>query len=193
MCCCLFEVHLLCCTGLQDDSREDDRRAENNLPREVSDKMVCSACKCSFNTKEEQREHYKLDWHRFNLRQKIAGLPPLNAEEFEKKTGADLSSISGSESDSEDEGSDSKDGVISDFPVVLQNSAGEYLSVYRCVLQGKVSHSRYSFTELFKDPLRSSFDLDRVGHPNDRRRPLCWCGFRRVCLKRFSISHLGST
>lgn len=156
-----------------------------------------------------QREHYKLDWHRFNLRQKIAGLPPLNAEEFEKKTGAgeghmqhqytcahiltkenvqillifnfpgDLSSISGSESDSEDEGSDSKDGVISDFPgtdhessvsshsitgrlaskVVLQNSAGEYLSVYRCLLQGKVSHSRYNFTELFKGPLRSSFDL----------------------------------
>ncbi|XP_024142335.1 ankyrin repeat and zinc finger domain-containing protein 1 [Oryzias melastigma] len=154
---------------LQDDSREDDRRAENNLPREVSDKMVCSACKCSFNTKEEQREHYKLDWHRFNLRQKIAGLPPLNAEEFEKKTGAgDLSSISGSESDSEDEGSDSKDGVISDFPgtdhessvsshsitgrlaskVVLQNSAGEYLSVYRCVLQGKIEDENDAVSSL---------------------------------------------
>ncbi|KAF6726728.1 Ankyrin repeat and zinc finger domain-containing protein 1 [Oryzias melastigma] len=116
-----------------------------------------------------QREHYKLDWHRFNLRQKIAGLPPLNAEEFEKKTGAgDLSSISGSESDSEDEGSDSKDGVISDFPgtdhessvlshsitgrlaskVVLQNSAGEYLSVYRCVLQGKIEDENDAVSSL---------------------------------------------
>ncbi|RVE58082.1 hypothetical protein OJAV_G00205640 [Oryzias javanicus] len=131
--------------------------------------MLCSACKCSFNTKEEQREHYKLDWHRFNLRQKIAGLPPLNAEEFEKKTGAgDLSSISGSESDSEDEGLDSKDGVISDFTgtdhessfsshsitgrlaskVVLQNSAGEYLAVYRCVLQGKMEDENDAVSSL---------------------------------------------
>uniref|UniRef100_A0A3P9LLG1 tRNA endonuclease ANKZF1 n=1 Tax=Oryzias latipes TaxID=8090 RepID=A0A3P9LLG1_ORYLA len=154
---------------LQDNSREDDRRTENNLPREVSDKMLCSACKCPFNTKEEQREHYKLDWHRFNLRQKIVGLHPLNVEEFEKKTGSgDLSSISGSESDSEDEGSDTKGGVITDFTgtdcgssislhsitgrlsskVVLQNSAGEYLSVYRCVLQGKIDDENDAVSSL---------------------------------------------
>lgn len=35
-----------------------------------------------------QMEHYKLDWHRFNLRQKVAGLPPVTVEEFERKTGA---------------------------------------------------------------------------------------------------------
>ncbi|XP_023806555.1 ankyrin repeat and zinc finger domain-containing protein 1 isoform X2 [Oryzias latipes] len=154
---------------LQDNSREDDRRTENNLPREVSDKMLCSACKCPFNTKEEQREHYKLDWHRFNLRQKIVGLHPLNVEEFEKKTGSgDLSSISGSESDSEDEGSDTKGGVITDFTgtdcgssislhsitgrlsskVVLQNSTGEYLLVYRCVLQGKIDDENDAVSSL---------------------------------------------
>lgn len=33
-------------------------------------------------------EHYKLDWHRFNLRQKLAGLLPVTVEEFERKTGA---------------------------------------------------------------------------------------------------------
>lgn len=35
-----------------------------------------------------QMEHYKLDWHRFNLRQKMTGLPPVTVEEFERKTGA---------------------------------------------------------------------------------------------------------
>lgn len=35
-----------------------------------------------------QMEHYKLDWHRFNLRQKMSGMPPVTAEEFERKTGA---------------------------------------------------------------------------------------------------------
>lgn len=71
----------------------------------------------------------------------------------------DLSSISGSESDSEDEDSDSDAGVksrtVSDkdmessgetpltagrlsSKLVFQNSVGDYLLVYRCILKGKV-------------------------------------------------------
>uniref|UniRef100_A0A146VC37 Ankyrin repeat and zinc finger domain containing 1, putative n=1 Tax=Fundulus heteroclitus TaxID=8078 RepID=A0A146VC37_FUNHE len=132
---------------------EDDRR------REVSDKMVCSACKCSFVSREEQREHYKLDWHRFNLRLKIAGSPPVTAEEFERKTRAgDLSSISGSESDSDEEDVEGDSGEAGSSiaetndersaepnstaarlsgKVLFQNPAGEHLSVHRCVLMGK--------------------------------------------------------
>lgn len=144
---------------LEEKSPEDDKQRESSLVREVSDKMVCSACRCPFNNREEQTEHYKLDWHRFNLRQKMLGMPPVTAEEFERKTGAgDMSSISGSESDSEEEDSDS-DGwgksnnvtgtdnetsaetrLITGRPsskVFFQNSAGQYLSVYRCILQGK--------------------------------------------------------
>lgn len=34
-----------------------------------------------------QMEHYKLDWHRFNLRLKMSALPPVTVEEFERKTG----------------------------------------------------------------------------------------------------------
>lgn len=144
---------------LNDKSPEDDRQQESSLVREVSEKMVCSACRCPFNTREEQMEHYKLDWHRFNLRQKISGMPPVTAEEFERKTGAgDMSSISGSESDSEEEDSDSDGGGTSSnvtgtdnessdqtssiigrlsTKVVFQNSTGQYLSVYRSILQGK--------------------------------------------------------
>ncbi|XP_035532345.1 ankyrin repeat and zinc finger domain-containing protein 1 isoform X2 [Morone saxatilis] len=144
---------------LEEKPPEDDSQRESSLVREVSDKVVCSACRCPFNNREEQMEHYKLDWHRFNLRQKLSGVPPVTAEEFERKTGAgDMSSISGSESDSEDEDSDSDVGgtssnvtgtdnessvetsLINSRPsskVVFQNSAGQYLSVYRCILQGK--------------------------------------------------------
>ncbi|XP_061925996.1 tRNA endonuclease ANKZF1 [Entelurus aequoreus] len=128
--------------------------------REVSDKMVCSSCRCSFINREEQMEHYKLDWHRFNLRLKISGMPPVTTEEFERKTGdGDVSSISGSESDSEEEeGSDmdhrerncnaagvdsanSEDASLMtarlSSKVLFQNSEGQYLSFYRCILQGK--------------------------------------------------------
>lgn len=31
-----------------------------------------------------QRDHYKTDWHRYNLKRKIAGLPPVSVEGFEK-------------------------------------------------------------------------------------------------------------
>ncbi|XP_040913382.1 ankyrin repeat and zinc finger domain-containing protein 1 [Toxotes jaculatrix] len=145
--------------GLEDKCLEDDRQRECSLAREVSDKMVCLACRCPFINREEQMEHYKLDWHRFNLRQKMTGMPPVTVEEFERKTGAgDMSSISGSESDSGEEDSDSDGGGTSSnitgtdnessaetslitgrlsSKVVFQNSAGQYLSVYRCILQGK--------------------------------------------------------
>ncbi|XP_037344817.2 tRNA endonuclease ANKZF1 isoform X2 [Pungitius pungitius] len=142
-----------------EQSPEDDRRRESSLVREVSDKMLCTACKSSFVSREEQTEHYKLDWHRFNLRLKISGMPPVTAEEFERKTGAgDMSSISGSESDSEEDDSDSESGgTSSNVPgtdressaersfltgrhcnkVVFQNSAEQFLSVYRCILRGQ--------------------------------------------------------
>ncbi|GAA6224130.1 ankyrin repeat and zinc finger domain-containing protein 1 [Lates japonicus] len=144
---------------VEDTCPEDDKQWECSQAKEVSDKMVCSACRCPFINREEQMEHYKLDWHRFNLRQKMAGLPPVTVEEFERKTGAgDMSSISGSESDSDEESSDNDNvgtssnvtstdnessaetGLITgrlSSKVAFQNSAGQYLSVYRCILQGK--------------------------------------------------------
>ncbi|XP_034742434.1 ankyrin repeat and zinc finger domain-containing protein 1 isoform X2 [Etheostoma cragini] len=144
---------------LENKSPEDDRQRESSLVREVSDKMVCSACKCLFTAREEQIEHYKLDWHRFNLRLKISGMPPVTAEEFERKTGAgDMSSISGSESDSEEDDSDSESGGTSSnvtgtdnessvetslftgrasSKVFFHNSVGQYLSVFRCILRGQ--------------------------------------------------------
>lgn len=45
-------------------------------------------CLAKYVVLVSQMEHYKLDWHRFNLRQKIIGMPAVTVEEFEKKTGA---------------------------------------------------------------------------------------------------------
>ncbi|XP_036401343.1 ankyrin repeat and zinc finger domain-containing protein 1 [Megalops cyprinoides] len=122
----------------------------------MSDRMFCSACQCPFDSREEQTEHYKLDWHRFNLRQRLAGRAPATVEEFESKTGAgDMSSISGSDSEETDSDSDwslhgDDDTVESESSlkgreplsrlsarVLFQNAQGQYLSVYRCVLHSK--------------------------------------------------------
>lgn len=58
-----------------------------------------------FASAAEQREHFRTDWHRHNVRRKAAGRPPLAEDEFERLVANDgeLSSISGSDSDSEEE------------------------------------------------------------------------------------------
>lgn len=144
-----------------------------------------------------QMEHYKLDWHRFNLRQRLEGRSVVTVEEFEKKTGTgrvmyahmtlltncfmpssldkcnfcviflsaflltgDISSISGSDSDSEDDdevGPEETDSALDtdqstrrlSTKAVFQNMQGQYLSLYRCLLQNKkVSKSIHHFSDL---------------------------------------------
>lgn len=58
-----------------------------------------------------QKDHFKSDWHRFNLKQELKGEKSINEEEFEMMTG-DLSSISGSDNTttSSEEDSDSESG-----------------------------------------------------------------------------------
>ncbi|KAL4706824.1 hypothetical protein ACJJTC_010058 [Scirpophaga incertulas] len=47
--------------------------------------FTCITCQVLFNSPELQREHYKLDWHRYNLKRKVANIPPVSLEEFEKR------------------------------------------------------------------------------------------------------------
>ncbi|NWW85572.1 ANKZ1 protein, partial [Rhynochetos jubatus] len=113
---------------------------------EVPGRMCCSTCGQVFGSREEQTEHYRLDWHRFNLKQRLRGCRPLPVEVFEEKTRAgDVSSISGSDSESSDASSESeKVPSASDssgttplprsHKVLLRNAKGQLISAYRCVM-----------------------------------------------------------
>jgi len=46
--------------------------------------LTCLNCSVRFLNADMQRDHYKTDWHRYNLKRKIAGLPPVSVEGFEK-------------------------------------------------------------------------------------------------------------
>lgn len=50
----------------------------------VSSKMTCSVCSIDFESREEQVQHYKLDWHRYNLKQKLLGKLSISEETFNK-------------------------------------------------------------------------------------------------------------
>ena len=46
---------------------------------------TCITCQVRFPDAESHRAHFKGDWHRYNLKRKVAGLPIVSAEEFEKR------------------------------------------------------------------------------------------------------------
>lgn len=66
----------------------------------------CSLCHSSFTNVQEQRQHVKSDFHKYNLKQRIKGLNPVSEADFEKLIEDLNESISGSDSSnsgSEDE------------------------------------------------------------------------------------------
>lgn len=46
---------------------------------------TCITCAVVFASAELQRAHYKTDWHRYNLKRKVAELPPVTSEDFKQK------------------------------------------------------------------------------------------------------------
>lgn len=47
--------------------------------------FTCITCRVSFADSDIQRRHYKTDWHRYNLKRKVAEMPPVTAEVFQEK------------------------------------------------------------------------------------------------------------
>lgn len=56
----------------------------------------CLTCGEVFFTLEEQRAHFKMDWHRLNVKRALAGLPALPEAACERLLADDASSLSGS-------------------------------------------------------------------------------------------------
>lgn len=46
---------------------------------------TCISCRVAFADGEIQRAHYKTDWHRYNLKRKVADMPPVTAQNFQER------------------------------------------------------------------------------------------------------------
>eukprot|EP00118_Oscarella_pearsei_P016354 m.155117 g.155117 ORF g.155117 m.155117 type:complete len:673 (+) comp38658_c0_seq8:12-2030(+) len=107
---------------------------------------ACSACLVEFLNREHQVQHYKLDWHRLNIKKKLRGLLPVAEDEFEKISG-DVSSISGSGSENSSDSEQESYGRPS--PVFHQIASRQYFittdksvfSVYKCALNQISPHN----------------------------------------------------
>ena len=47
--------------------------------------FTCITCRVAFADGEIQRRHYKTDWHRYNLKRKVAEMPPVTVDVFQQK------------------------------------------------------------------------------------------------------------
>ncbi|KAF2403255.1 hypothetical protein EJ06DRAFT_528199 [Trichodelitschia bisporula] len=47
--------------------------------------FTCNTCQVAFRSSELQRTHMQSDWHRYNLKRRVASLPPLSSEVFADK------------------------------------------------------------------------------------------------------------
>lgn len=46
---------------------------------------TCNSCNLAFPAPEDQRVHMKSDWHRYNLKRRVAELPPIDENLFNSK------------------------------------------------------------------------------------------------------------
>ncbi|EJD75085.1 hypothetical protein LOAG_17697 [Loa loa] len=51
----------------------------------ASNGLTCLCCQAVFGNSDLQREHYKTDWHRYNLKRKITGFTIITEEQFRQK------------------------------------------------------------------------------------------------------------
>ena len=47
--------------------------------------FTCNTCQVAFRSSGLQRAHMQTDWHRYNLKRRVASLPPLSSEIFTEK------------------------------------------------------------------------------------------------------------
>lgn len=63
---------------------EKSKDGEIAKKKSISDSLRCNACKKDFGDQHIKRQHYKKDFHTFNVKRNLRGLPPVKEDEFEK-------------------------------------------------------------------------------------------------------------
>lgn len=90
----------------------------------VSTSTACALCKVSFASVQDQRQHVKSDFHRYNLKLSVKQMDPIDEATFVQMIGDLDESLSGSESDSsEDEENDQGKPGDSTLAALLKKQA----------------------------------------------------------------------
>ncbi|KAG6546346.1 hypothetical protein Mapa_012387 [Marchantia paleacea] len=127
----------------QDDAGDLNASQPGEAGSDIGTRWTCNRCKSSFQSSDEQRSHFKSDFHRMNVKRRLVGKEPISEDDFTKVAEGgskgdndDVSSISGSDSESDDPDSTDNTGFrrmahrTNRIHFVLQDS-GESISLWR--------------------------------------------------------------
>jgi len=90
---------------LEESMYDDGVQQSTTQVEESSQSTSCQTCHVAFKTVQEQRQHVKSDFHRYNIKLSLKEMPAVDGATFIRMIGDLDESISGSESsDSDDEG-----------------------------------------------------------------------------------------
>ncbi|CAI7603188.1 unnamed protein product [Penicillium glandicola] len=122
----------------------------------IATSNLCSLCKVSYSSVQEQRSHVRSDHHRYNVKAQLRGNAPLEEIEFAKAIGELDESISGSES-SETEEEDAYGAAGTTLSALLKK-------------QAKLSHPNEDpeTTETPSTPKHPIFWLSSSGLPSNK-------------------------
>ncbi|KAF5021316.1 hypothetical protein F66182_6638 [Fusarium sp. NRRL 66182] len=91
-----------------ESAKESPSKSPSESDANLVGTQACSLCGLTFTTVIDQRGHLKSDLHHYNLKQKLRGQKPVSEVEFEKLVGDLDESLSGSDSESEEDDEDGR-------------------------------------------------------------------------------------
>ncbi|GJX25722.1 ankyrin repeat and zinc finger domain-containing protein 1 [Tanacetum coccineum] len=117
---------------------EEEDITNNNVER-----LTCNTCKSTFDSLQDQRSHFKSDFHRFNVKLTVAGKDTMKEDDFDETSDSfvkdyDISSISGSEDEDERDSSlrnDMNKGLLgsSKTKIFVHLANGDIVSFWKCL------------------------------------------------------------
>ncbi|CCE61469.1 hypothetical protein TPHA_0A03930 [Tetrapisispora phaffii CBS 4417] len=70
----------------QNEANEPEQLSQETKLKEISNSLTCNTCDLEFNDQKIKREHYRTDFHIFNVKRKVNGLDPLSEINYSNLT-----------------------------------------------------------------------------------------------------------
>lgn len=125
----------------QEEAASPDPTSAGDRPDGGSTCLTCAIGTTApgFASTEEQRAHFKTDWHRYNVKRRVAGLAPATEEQFaallENEDDQDaVGSLSGSESDEDSDEEPEPPASVAGPQFAFPGPEGATLAVWRCLV-----------------------------------------------------------
>ncbi|KAH8917792.1 hypothetical protein BT69DRAFT_1338801 [Atractiella rhizophila] len=132
---------------LTSDSETDEDLVAGGAPK----LLTCAVCAVkAFRSVEEQREHWRSDWHRYNLKRKVGGREGVSEERWEEGVNSSISGSNSSVSSNEEE----------------QRGPGSPLLWYTSNASSTVQYGIYRSVFPFQNTSLSSLQVEPIPLPN---------------------------